>query len=141
MINEALDPDFEMPSDDELIEEEGELEDNFVELAGGKHVKMDEDDEEDAAAAEAMKNQERAPASSTSNLPLHKVRMMERFLWGSESPGGADPESYGAFPPSEDAMGLPPPSTTMSSIRKGRPLTEQEELLEKQFDRVCVITC
>lgn len=128
VINEPLDPDFEMASDDELIAEEGELEDNFVELAGGTHVKMGDGADDDDVMPHRL-----PPQPSTSNLPLHKVRMMEQFLWGPETPSGADPESYGEGGCAPEPIA---PSTTMSSMRKGRPLTEQEELLEKQFDRV-----
>uniref|UniRef100_A0A5K3FHJ7 Protein LTV1 homolog n=1 Tax=Mesocestoides corti TaxID=53468 RepID=A0A5K3FHJ7_MESCO len=125
VVTDDLDPDFEMPSDDELIAEVGELEDNFVELAGGKPVHMDDDDQPPFIVPPPPSPPPQMP--SISNLPLHKVRMMERFLWGSESTDA---------PEAPEGMEQSAPSTVDSSMRKGRPLTEEEELLEKQFDRL-----
>merc|ERR1719391_1229422 len=68
VVPEDLDADFDMPSDDELIAETGELEDNFVELAGGRHVRMDDDEEEDAGAGPSS-SMPPPPQPSTANLP------------------------------------------------------------------------
>ena len=67
VVDDPVDEELEMVSDDELIAEVGELEDNFVELAGGKRVRLDDDEDGD--------EHEEKPVLSTSSLPLHKVKM------------------------------------------------------------------
>nr|VZI29385.1 unnamed protein product [Spirometra erinaceieuropaei] len=136
-VTPPLVEDFEIPSDEELIEEQGELEDNFVELAGGPHVRSDHEEEEEEDAYHPSSSQFKKPAppsvlGQTSNLHINKVKMMERFLFGAES---ADTDSFALdhMASNQDAAA---PSTTTASVRKGRPLNEQEELLEKQFDRL-----
>lgn len=130
-----LDPDFEVLSDEEYIEDAGELEDNFVELAGGKHTRM-EDDEVDENDEKEKDVTPQPPSfhTSASLLPMHKVKMMERFLFGTES---TEEDNSWQREFSQEHHCIPAPSTTVASMRKGRVLTDQEELLEKQFDKVC----
>ncbi|VDL96250.1 unnamed protein product [Schistocephalus solidus] len=137
-VTPPLVEDFEIPSDEELLEEQGELEDNFLELAGGPHVRSDNEEEEEAnddhnhSSSHFKKPIPPPTLGQTSNLQINKVKMMERFLFGSES---ADTDSF-SLEHMEAGQGTTAPSTTTASIRKGRPLNEQEELLEKQFDRL-----
>ncbi|VDO08745.1 unnamed protein product [Rodentolepis nana] len=126
--DDPIDEELEIYSDDELIAEVGELPDNFVELAGGKHVRLSDEEEDEESVHELKQNNNHGvdlPAPSTSYLPLHKVKMMERYLYGSElsevleSPSGS----------SNDAI-------ANATARKGRSLTDSEELLEKKFDNL-----
>ncbi|VDL52860.1 unnamed protein product [Hymenolepis diminuta] len=85
--DDSIDEELEIYSDEELIAEVGELEDNFVELAGGKHVRLSDDEDEDEELAHAHKSinpDEDLPQPSTSYLPLHKVKMMESYLYGTK---------------------------------------------------------
>lgn len=127
--DDSIDEELEIYSDEELIAEVGELEDNFVELAGGKHVRLSDDEEEDGEPAQAHKLinlDEDLPKPSTSYLPFHKVKMMESYLYGTKFSEALD------YPPSGSLNNV----ITDAVARKGRSLTDSEELLEKKFDNV-----
>ncbi|KAL5110014.1 hypothetical protein TcWFU_002850 [Taenia crassiceps] len=134
--DDPVDEEFEIPSDDEVITDGDELEDNFVELAGGKRVRLDDDDDggggDGVAAGNSYEVRDAKPVPSTANLPLHKIRLMERYLWGTE----ADEL------PMEDLYEISSHKNSLvaAAERKGRPLTEGEELLEKQFDKLMQVT-
>lgn len=87
-----LPEDFDLPSDFE--DECSELEDNFVEIAGGEPVRDDSDEAQSGASQCAI--------SSQGNLPHNKVLMMERFLYG-DNEGDQEPVS---FPDASDASSL-----------------------------------
>ncbi|KAL5968287.1 hypothetical protein TSMEX_004008, partial [Taenia solium] len=120
---------FEILSDDEATIDGGELEDNFVELAGGKRVRLSDDDD---ATSDCYEVRDVKSVTSSVNLPLHRIRLMERYLWGTE-----DDEL-----PMEDPYEISSHknSVVAAAARKGRPLTEGEELLEKQFDKLMQVT-
>lgn len=129
--DDPVDEEFEFFSDDEVMMDGGELEDNFVELAGGKRMRLfDDGDHEDDATSDSYEVRDAKTAPSTANLPLHKIRLMERYLWGSEADElpMEDPYEISSHKNSVDA----------AAARKGRPLTGGEELLEKQFDKVII---
>ncbi|KAM7537179.1 hypothetical protein Aperf_G00000060028 [Anoplocephala perfoliata] len=124
--DDSIDDELEFNSDDELIAELGELEDNFVELAGGKPVRLDDAEEEEEHQNITLNNPGAMQEPSTSYLPLHKVKMMERYLYGTEFP-----EELG------DQFTKPLSSVTAdAAARKGRSLTDSEELLEKKFEKL-----
>ncbi|VDM30201.1 unnamed protein product [Hydatigera taeniaeformis] len=131
--DDPVDEEFEIPSDDEMTTDGDELEDNFVELAGGKRVRLnDEDSGDDDTARDSYEIRDVKPTPSTANLPLHKIRLMERYLWGAEV------EEF----PMEDPYGISTHQNpvAVSTARKGRPLTDGEELLEKQFGKLMQVT-
>nr|CDS33637.1 protein LTV1 [Hymenolepis microstoma] len=126
--DDPVDEELEICSDDELIAEVGELPDNFVELAGGKHVRLSDEEEDEGPAHELKQNNNPEvdlPSPSTSYLPLHKIKMMERYLYGSELPEVLECPAGS----SNDAI-------ANATARKGRSLTDLEELLEKKFDNL-----
>ncbi|CDS39591.1 expressed conserved protein [Echinococcus multilocularis] len=127
--DDPVDDDFEIPSDDELITDGGELEDNFVELAGGKRMRLNDDDD---TTSDSYEIRGEKPILSTANLPLHKIRLMERYLWGAEANEMPMEDLY-------EVSGRKS-SVAAAAARKGRPLTEEEELLEKQFDKLMQVT-
>ena len=101
-----------------------------MELAGGKRVRLDDDDD---GVDDSDDKKEKLPVPSTFSLPTHKVKMMERFLWGDESVDASVNESWGLSNCETSAAAL-----DAAAKRKGRPLTEEEEFLEKQFDKVVI---
>ncbi|CAI2725392.1 unnamed protein product [Schistosoma spindalis] len=76
--------DLNMDSEAESFDTESELEDNFVELAGGHSVKSSENDSDDAKVA-GNSNPLNAKATETdiSRVSKDKVALMERFLYGA----------------------------------------------------------
>ncbi|KAL3312926.1 hypothetical protein Ciccas_008474 [Cichlidogyrus casuarinus] len=117
--DEKLPKEVDLPSDDEMWGDEmSEIEDNFVELAGGPRV--------DENATKAKSKENKVVWNSEGNV--EKMLMMEKFLYGSE---GGDR----LFDDADYMFGDDGTSTIASSIRKGRPLTDREELLEHQFAR------
>ncbi|CAH8464798.1 unnamed protein product [Heterobilharzia americana] len=76
--------DLNMESEAESFDDESEIEDNFVELAGGHTVKTSETDDEDPKAAMTRHFVNEKPAETDiSRLSKDKVSLMERFLYGT----------------------------------------------------------
>lgn len=124
--DDSIDEELEFNSDDELIAEVGELEDNFVELAGGERVRLGDDEEEEGHLGITLNNPDDIPKPSTSCLPFHKVKLMERYLYGREF----SEEVGDQFANSSNSV------IADAAVREGRPLTHSEELLEKKFEKV-----
>lgn len=89
----ALPEGFDLPSD--LEDESTELEDNFVEIAGGKPVICGDSDEADDTKHEVPRH---IGASSRDKLSQDKVLMMERFLYGDN----VGDQEHAAFPDASD---------------------------------------
>ncbi|CAH8447194.1 unnamed protein product [Dicrocoelium dendriticum] len=89
----ALPEGFDLPSD--LEDESTELEDNFVEIAGGKPVLCGDSDEADDTKHEVPRH---IGASSRDKLSQDKVLMMERFLYGDN----VGDQEHAAFPDASD---------------------------------------
>ncbi|CAH8834170.1 unnamed protein product [Trichobilharzia szidati] len=80
--------DLNMDSDAESIDMESEIEDNFVELAGGHAVKDSETESEEGENSKAAENNkpvvdEKPIETDMSKLSRDKVSLMERFLYGT----------------------------------------------------------
>ncbi|KAK4473474.1 hypothetical protein MN116_002840 [Schistosoma mekongi] len=79
--------DLNMDSEAESFDTESELEDNFVELAGGNVVKSSETDDDDTNIVENSLVNEDPTQTDISRIPKDKVALMERFLYGiNENP-------------------------------------------------------
>ncbi|CAH8438474.1 unnamed protein product [Schistosoma rodhaini] len=113
--DEHIISDLNMDSEAESFDTESELEDNFVELAGGHSVKSSEIDS-DNAKEPGDTNSLNAKATETdiSRVSKDKVALMERFLYGANensedittSSSGQFTKDYGIDDYSDDSTSL-----------------------------------
>lgn len=77
-VDSDVPSDLCLNSDDEdhRLDDLSDLEDNFVELAGGAVTKLDDEDDDGVAKTAD------SPAKLRKTFPEDKVLMMERFLYG-----------------------------------------------------------
>ncbi|VDQ05664.1 unnamed protein product [Trichobilharzia regenti] len=99
--------DLNMDSDAESFDMESEIEDNFVELAGGHAVKDSETESEEGENSKTAENNKpvidaKPIETDMSKLSRDKVSLMERFLYGTNERSANTSSSYPPDNSSED---------------------------------------
>ncbi|KAH8849999.1 hypothetical protein KSF78_0000371 [Schistosoma japonicum] len=93
--DEHIVDDLNMDSEAESFDTESELEDNFVELAGGNAVKSSGTDEDCTNMVENSVVNEEPTQTDISRISKDKVALMERFLYGiNENPVDVSGSGY-----------------------------------------------
>ncbi|CAH8488930.1 unnamed protein product [Schistosoma rodhaini] len=113
--DEHIISDLNMDSEAESFDTGSELEDNFVELAGGHSVKSSEIDSDNAkVAGDTNSLNAKATETDISRVSKDKVALMERFLYGANensedittSSSGQFTKDYGIDDYSDDSTSL-----------------------------------
>lgn len=113
--DEHIISDLNMDSEAESFDTESELEDNFVELAGGHSVKSSETDSDDAkVAGDSNSLNAKATETDISRLSKDKVALMERFLYGANENSDITISSSGQFTKGYGIDDYPDDSTSLN---------------------------
>ncbi|CAH8459069.1 unnamed protein product [Schistosoma turkestanicum] len=117
--DEHIVSDLNMDSEAESFDTESELEDNFVELAGGHVIKSSETDDDDNDT-KMVENTHSLNANITetdiSRVSKDKVALMERFLYGTNENSGdtRSSSSFGQLTGNSEVNDYPDDSTVLN---------------------------